>query len=114
MNVPASRDEFETVKQLLASAATYAESANRQVDRNEIAIARNAESIAKLSGYISDLKESQKKTDQQLAQVTQRIDLLTQRLDSLGQRVDSFVFESQRMFANHGQTISRLDAMISR
>lgn len=132
MNLPVMRDEFETVKQLLESAATYAESANRQADRNANAISRLemqgseikesqkktdqnlqqlAENQKKTDQQLQQLAESQKKTDQQLQQLTQRTD---QPLQQLSQRLDSFIFESQRIIADNKQKINRLDAIIDR
>ena len=40
-----AKHEFETVTQLLASAASYAESVNEQPDRNTVAIDRLTESV---------------------------------------------------------------------
>ena len=44
-----SSDEFETVRQLLASAARYAEIASRQSADNATQIADNAEGIQELN-----------------------------------------------------------------
>ena len=92
-----TRDEFETVKQLLASAATYAESANKQADRNALTIAdnalgltelkgtqqANADAIATLTDDITELKEAQQRTQTQIDTNAQAIADLTQNIGAL-------------------------------
>ena len=130
-----SRDEFETVKQLLASAASYAESANRQSDRNTALIADNSQNIAALSAGISELKASQDRTQQQLDLLGERQDRTQQQLDALSERqassqqqiealgeqqrstqrqLESFIFESQRLMSGHAERIQKLEGISER
>ncbi len=95
-----TRDEFETVKQLLASAARYAESANQKLDR--VATQQEANTIA-----IANLGEAQKTTQAQL-------DQLSVRVTQLSERVDSFVFESQRLHNQHAEKIEQLQGISER
>ena len=108
-----ARDEFETVKQLLASAASYAESANKQADRNAVTIADNNQGIAELKDAqqrtqtqidanaqaiasnnqgIAELKETQQANAQAIADTNQSIkeaqDRTQRQLDELSQKQD--------------------------
>lgn len=88
-----TRDEFETVKELLFSAARYAESANQKLDQ--------------VAGKVDQLAESQLRSQAQL-------DLLSVRVTQLSERIDSFVFESQRLFTGHGERITQLEGISER
>lgn len=134
MNV--ARNEFEEVKALLGSAARFAESANRQADRNALSIARLDSQIHELRQIadqnvvaIQEMREVQAKTDQQLQlfinetkeihrHTEQQLQLSTHEIRETQKqteaRLQSFIAESQRLFTKHGQTINRLDAMIDR
>ncbi|MBD2091342.1 hypothetical protein H6F67_15960 [Microcoleus sp. FACHB-1515] len=95
MTATVTRDEFEDVKELLASAARYAESANARLDRVAAQQELNTSAIALLG-------ERQDRTQQQLDvlaikldrlgdrvdQLTERVDQLTERVDQLTERVD--------------------------
>ena len=90
-------DEFETVKQLLASAARYAESANKKLDR---------------------LSEKQDRTQTQLDQLAVRVDELTAaqahtqtQLDQLSGRVDEFILQASRVFAQQGERMIRVEGL---
>lgn len=71
-----TRDEFEDVKELLASAARYAESANEKIDRVATQQELNTSAIAVL---------------------TQKVDQLTGRVDQLTGRVDQLTSEVSEM-----------------
>jgi ABC-type transporter Mla subunit MlaD len=90
-------DEFETVKQLLTSAARYAESANEKLDR---------------------LSEKQDRTQTQLDQLAVRVDELTAaqahtqtQLDQLSGRVDEFILQASRVFAQQGERMIRVEGL---
>ena len=88
-----SRDEFETVKQLLTSAARYAELANRQSEENAALIQQNANAIAPLETKLGELVHVQKKTEQ---------------------RLEAFIFGSQRLISSNKGTINPLKALCDR
>ncbi|NJN85565.1 MAG: hypothetical protein HC881_03650 [Leptolyngbyaceae cyanobacterium SL_7_1] len=88
-----TRDEFETVKELLGSAARYAESAHRGLDRLELAQQRSQLQIDQLTVKIDQLAEAQKKTEQ---------------------RLESFIFESQRLLSGHAERITKLEGITER
>lgn len=95
-----TRDEFETVRELLGSAARYAESAHRGLDRLEMA---------------------QQRSQLQIDQLTVKMDQLTVKMDQLAeaekrteQRLESFIFESQRLIAKHSESIEQLKGMTDR
>lgn len=75
-------DEFETVKQLLMSAARYAESANERID-----------SVAE---KLDQLTEKQDRTQQQLDTLSGRFDQLTSKVDQLTDRVDQLTTAQTR------------------
>ena len=68
MTHPISRDEFETVKELLSSAAKYAESANDRLDHASMTIGDNALSITRLEHLLEQLAE---KNTAEIATLTQ-------------------------------------------
>lgn len=63
-------DEFETVKQLLISAASYAESADKRIDR---------------------LSERQDITQRQLDGLAVTVQVMGETVQSMGEKVDNFV-----------------------
>lgn len=130
-----ARDEFETVKQLLASAASYAESANKQADRNAVTIADNNQGIAELKDAqqrtqtqidanvqaiasnnqgIAELKEAQQANTQAIADNAAMIDRLGEKQDRTQQQLDSFIFESQRLMLGHADRIQKLEGISER
>ncbi|MFM2061061.1 MAG: hypothetical protein RLZZ507_731 [Cyanobacteriota bacterium] len=78
--------EFATIRQLLTSAATYAESANRRID---------------------ELGAKQDRTQSQL-------DQLGVKVDQLSNRVDEFVFHTQRLFNKAGSETEETKARTER
>ena len=102
-----TRDEFETAKALLGSAARYAESAHRGLDRLEMAQQRSQLQIDQLTVKMD--------------QLTVKIDQLTVKMDQLAeagkrtdQRLESFIFESQRLITRHSESIEQLKGMTER
>ncbi len=93
-------NDLDVVRQLLTSAATYAESANRKIDQ--------------LSTKVDQLTTSQDRTQSQLDQLTGRVDQLTGRVDQLSSRVDEFVFQSQRIFNQLATVAERADGRSER
>ncbi|MGI0484006.1 hypothetical protein ACN4EK_01145 [Pantanalinema rosaneae CENA516] len=109
-----TRDEFETVKELLLSAARYAESANRGLDRLETAQERSQLRIDRLievqertQAQLDHLEAAQNRTQAQL-------DALTLKVDAVSSRVDAFVAASQHYFAKHGESIEQLKGISER
>jgi hypothetical protein len=88
-----TRDEFETVKELLGSAARYAESAHRGLDRLEM---------------------TQQRSQLQIDQLTVKMDQLTEAEQRTDQRLESFIFESQRLIAKHSESIEQIKGMTER
>lgn len=86
-------DDLAAVRQLLASAATYAESANRRTEQQ--------------AERIDQLISSQNRTQTQL-------DQLTARVDQLSSRVDTFVFEAQRLFTKSGTALELVEGQTER
>ncbi|NET08441.1 MAG: 6-aminohexanoate hydrolase [Merismopedia sp. SIO2A8] len=88
-------DEFSTVKELLMSAARYAESANAKLDRLAERGERTQTHLDQLAEKVDSLTDAQERTQGQL--------------DQLSERVDSFVFEAQRLFNQQAQRLNRLE-----
>lgn len=97
MTATVTRDEFEDVKELLASAARYAESANARLDRVAAQQELNTSAIALLGVRI----------DQQGV----RIDQLTERVDQLSLQVSelSVVVESLAQQAAQDRSQAEID-----
>ena len=90
-------DEFETVKQLLASAASFAESSSRKVDRLAESQARTDEA---LRAYIAEGREQQTRLEQAQARTDQCL--------------ESFIFEVQRLIDTLGGRIEPLTGNLDR
>lgn len=92
--------DLETVKQLLISAASYAESANRGLDRLTAAQA-----------------QTQTQVDQLTAAQTQtqsRLEQLVESQTQLDERVEQFIFHSQRLVTQHADRLDRLEGQTER
>jgi len=89
----AVEDELETVKRLLVSAASYAESANEGLDRLTVRVDGIAQKV-------DELTASQTQTQVQLNQ--------------LSSRVDEFVFQAQRLFTQNAERLIRLEGQTER
>ncbi len=128
-------DEFETVKELLMSAARYAESANsgldlltERVDHLFDGQERTQAQLDQLTSRVDHLFDGQERTQAQLDQLTSRVDhlfdgqertqaqldQLTEKVDRLSDRVDSFVFEAGRLFAQNGERLTRAEGQSER
>ncbi|MBD2628597.1 MULTISPECIES: hypothetical protein [Nostocaceae] len=70
-------DEFETVKQLLISAASYAESANNRIDR---------------------LSERQDITQRQLDGLSVTVQVMGEKVQVMGEKVDNFIVKVDEQF----------------
>ena len=92
--------EFATIRQLLISAATYAESANRRID--ELGTKQDRTQI-----MLDELGAKQDRTQTQL-------DQLGMRVDQLSSRVDEFIFHTQRLFNKAGGEIEETKARTER
>jgi len=92
--------EFATIRQLLISAATYAESANRRID--ELGTKQDRTQI-----MLDELGAKQDCTQSQL-------DQLGMRVDQLSSRVDEFIFHTQHLFNKAGGEIEETKARTER
>ena len=92
--------EFATIRQLLISAATYAESANRRID--ELGTKQDRTQI-----MLDELGAKQDRSQTQL-------DQLGMRVDQLSSRVDEFIFHTQRLFNKAGGEIEETKARTER
>ena len=106
-----SSDELKTIKQLIAGAASYAESASKRSDQNALMIQELGE---KMDQTFTEMKQAQDRTQQQLNKLGQKQDRTQQTLDALDRRVDSFVFESQRLILGHADRIQKLEDISER
>jgi chromosome segregation ATPase len=86
-------DEFETVKQLLASAARYAESANAKIDQ---------------------LSDRQDRTQAQLDQLSRKVDDLTTIQSQTESRLDEFIFQVQRLLTQNAERLIRVEGQADR
>jgi len=86
-------DDLGVVKQLLTSAATYAESANRRLD---------------------ELTIKQDRTQSQIDQLGARVDQIGGKVDQLSGKVDSFVTHTQRLFTKAGGEVEETKARTER
>lgn len=86
-------DELAAVRQLLASAASYAQSANRGLDQ--------------LTIKGDNLTAAQTRTQNQL-------DQLTEKVDRVSGRVDEFVFQAQRLFTQQAERLNRTEGQADR
>lgn len=109
-----SRDEFETVKQLLASAARYAESANRQSEQNATLIADNAEGIQALKLIQAENAALIKQNANAIAALENKLGELVDIQQKTEQRLEAFIFESQRLISSNKGTIDQLKALCDR
>ena len=135
-------DEFETVKQLLASAARYAESANAKIDqlsdrqdrtqaqldqlndrqdRTQTQLDRLTErqdrtqvQLDQLGSKVDRLTTAQSQTQNQLDQLTSKVDELTLAQAQSQSRLDEFVFQAQRLFTQNAERLIRLEGQTER
>jgi DNA repair exonuclease SbcCD ATPase subunit len=106
--------EFATIRQLLISAATYAESANRRIDelgtkqdRTQIMLDELGAKQDRTQIMLDELGAKQDRTQTQL-------DQLGMRVDQLSSRVDEFIFHTQRLFNKAGGEIEETKARTER
>ncbi|MBD2211253.1 6-aminohexanoate hydrolase [Nostoc linckia FACHB-104] len=121
-------DDLAAVRQLLASAATYAESANRGLDRaitrqdaTDAQIAQLREAQTATDAQIAQLLAAQTATDAKLDRLTERVDELTTaqnrtqtHLDQMGERIDQLTAAQNRTQTQLEQMGGRVDQMSSR
>ncbi|MCC5637915.1 6-aminohexanoate hydrolase [Nostoc sp. CHAB 5844] len=93
-------DELETVKRLLVSTATYAESANRRLDELTIKQDRTQSHLDQLGVRVD--------------QIGVRVDQIGARVDQLSLKLDSFVTHTQRLFTRAGGEIEETKARTER
>ena len=99
--------EFATIRQLLISAATYAESANRRID--ELGTKQDRTQI-----MLDELGTKQDRTQIMLDELGTKQDRTQTQLDQLSSRVDEFIFHTQRLFNKAGGEIEETKARTER
>ncbi|MFN6527609.1 6-aminohexanoate hydrolase [Nostoc sp. ChiSLP03a] len=128
-------DELETVKRLLISTASYAESANRRLDELTIKQDRTQSHLDELTikqdrtqshldeltikqdrtqSHLDELTIKQDRTQSHLDQLEVRIDRVGAKVDQLSDRVDSFITYTQRLFTKAGSEIEETKARTER
>ncbi|MEH1998001.1 MAG: 6-aminohexanoate hydrolase [Nostoc sp.] len=100
-------DELETVKQLLVSTASYAESANRRLDQLSIKQDRT-------QSHLDELSIKQDRTQSHLDQLGVRVDQMGGKVDQFSDKVDSFITQTQRLFTKTGSEIEETKARTER
>jgi len=100
-------DEFETVKQLLASAAHYAESANAKIDRLSDRQDRTQTQLDLLS-------DRQDRTQTQLDLLSSKVDDLTTIQSQTESRLDEFIFQVQRLLTQNAERLIRVEGQADR
>ncbi|MBO1046489.1 MAG: 6-aminohexanoate hydrolase [Dolichospermum sp. DEX182a] len=120
--------EFATIRQLLISAATYAESANRRIDelgtkqdRTQIMLDELGAKQDRSQIMLDELGAKQDRSQIMLDELgakqdrTQtQLDQLGMRIDQLSSRVDEFIFHTQRLFNKAGGEIEETKARTER
>ena len=99
--------EFAAIRQLLISAATYAESANRRID--ELGTKQDRTQI-----MLDELGTKQDRTQIMLDELGTKQDRTQTQLDQLSSRVDEFIFHTQRLFNKAGGEIEETKARTER
>lgn len=114
-------NDLEAVKTLLFSAASYAESANRGLDRLTVKVdnltAAQDRTQAQLDQLGSRFDQLGFRVDQLVESQTQtvaRLDQLTQKVDQLTERVDNFVYHAQRLFTALGDRVIPVEGQVDR
>ncbi|MBW4558715.1 MAG: 6-aminohexanoate hydrolase [Trichormus sp. ATA11-4-KO1] len=119
-------DDLTVVRQLLASAATYGESANRRLDRVgeklDQAVSRQDATDAQIAqlltaqtatdGQIAQLLTAQTATDARIGQLLSAQTATDAKLDQLTERVDHLTVAQNRTQTQLDQLSSRLDEFI--
>ncbi|MDM9581591.1 6-aminohexanoate hydrolase [Nostoc sp. GT001] len=100
-------DELETVKRLLVSTASYAESANRRLD--ELTIKQD-----RTQSHLDELTIKQDRTQSHLDQLGARVDQIGEKVDQVSDQVDSFITHTQRLFTKAGSEIEETKARTER
>ena len=88
-------NDLDAVRQVLTSAATYAESANQRTEQQGERIDQLISFQDRSQTQIDELREAQNHTQM--------------KLDQLSGRVDEFVFHAQRLFTQQATILERVD-----
>ncbi len=128
-------DELETVKRLLVSTASYAESANRRLDELTIKQDRTQSHLDELTikqdrtqshldeltikqdrtqSHLDELTIKQDRTQSHLDQLGARVDQIGEKVDQVSDKVDSFITHTQRLFTKAGSEIEETKARTER
>lgn len=100
-------NDLAVVRQLLTSAATYAESANRGLDNLTIAQDRT-------QAQLDNLTIGQDRTQAHLDQLSITQDRTQAQVDQLSNRVNEFVFHAQRLFTQIGTKLESVEGQSER
>jgi chromosome segregation ATPase len=121
-------DELETVKRLLVSTASYAESANKRLEQLSIKQDRTQSHLDELSikqdrtqSHLDELSIKQDRTQSHLDELSikqdhtqSQLDQIGVRVDQLSDKVDSFITHTQRLFTKAGGEIEETKARTER
>ncbi|MCL1475694.1 hypothetical protein [Argonema antarcticum] len=99
--------DLETVRQLLVSAASYAESANRGLDRLTAAQAQS-------QSQVDQLTAAQTQTQSRVEQLVESQTQTQTQLNQLTERVEQFIFHSQRLVTQHAERLERTEGQTER
>lgn len=109
-------DEFETVKQLLISAASYAESANKRIDRLS---ERQDITQRQLDGLAVTVQVMGEKVDNFVTKVDDSLDRLTRKIDDFVETttarnavVNNVVLELRDSQQSINASLARMESMI--
>jgi predicted metal-dependent hydrolase len=109
-----TRDEFEDVKQLLASAARYAESANARLDRVAAQQELNTNVIALLGQKIDALTTAQQRTQQQLDALTTEVSEMRVLMEASFQQAEQDRSQAAFDRAEFRTTVTQLLEVLTR
>ncbi|MEH2031096.1 MAG: 6-aminohexanoate hydrolase [Nostoc sp.] len=104
-------DELETVKRLLVSTASYAESANRRLDELTIKQDRTQSHLDQIGVRVDQLTIKQDHTQSQLDELTIKQDRTQSHLDQIGVRVDQLTIKQDHTQSQLDQIGSKVDQL---
>jgi chromosome segregation ATPase len=107
-------DEFETVKQLLASAALHAQSATEGLDRLTEKQDRTQTQLDQLTVTVEGISQKIDSLNSAQTHTQAQLDQLTEKVNQVSSRVDEFVFQVQRLFTQQADRLIRLEGQTER
>jgi chromosome segregation ATPase len=102
-------NDLDAVRQVLASAATYAESANQRTEQQGERIDQLISFQDRSQTQADELREAQNRSQTQIDELREAQNRSQTQIDQLSGRVDEFVFHAQRLFARQATILERVD-----